>query len=50
MSESEETEPKDDDSSLNQPQEKGDQEKESSGLFRTQQFEGEDSLSSGISG
>ena len=44
MSESEETELKDDDSSLNQPQEKGDQEKGSSGLFGTQQLEGEDSV------
>ena len=44
MSESEETEPKDDDSSLNQPQEKGDQEKESSKLFGTQQLEREDSV------
>ena len=42
MSESEETELKDEDSSLNQPQEKGDQEKKSSGLFGTQQLEGED--------
>ena len=38
------TEPKDDDSSLNQPQEKGNQEKESSGLFGTQQLKGEDSV------
>ena len=44
MSESEETEPKDNDSSLNQPQEKGNQEKESSGLFGTQQLKGEDSV------
>ena len=44
MSESEETELKDDDSSLNQPQEKGDQEKESSGLLGTKQLEGEDSV------
>ena len=44
MSESEETELKDNDSSLNQPQEKGDQEKESSELFGTQQFEREDSV------
>ena len=44
MSESEETELKEDDSSLNQPQEKGDQGKESSGLFGTQQLEGEDSV------
>ena len=35
-SEREETELKDNDSSLNQPQEKGDQEKESSELFGTQ--------------
>ena len=44
LSESEETEPKDDDSSLNQPQEKGDQEKESSELFGTQQLERVDSV------
>ena len=44
VSESEETELKDDDSSLNQPQEKGNQEKESSGLFGTQQLKGEDSV------
>ena len=41
MSESKETELKDDDSSLNQPQEKGNQEKESSG---PQQLKGEDSV------
>ena len=44
MSESEETEPKDDDSSLNQPQETSNQEKESSGLFGIQQLKGEDSV------
>ena len=44
MSESEETELKDDDPSLNQPQEKGDQEKESSELFGTQHLEREDSV------
>ena len=48
MSGSKETEPKDNDSSLNQPQKKGDQEKESHGLeielFGTQQLEREDSV------
>ena len=44
MSESEETELKNNDSSLNQPQEKGDQEKESLGLFGTQQLERKDSV------
>ena len=42
--ESEETELKDDDSSLNQSQEKGHQGKESSELFGTQQFQREDSV------
>ena len=44
MSENEETESKDDDSSMNQPQGKGDQEKESSELFGTQELEREDSV------